>query len=135
MTTPNRNGLQPAGPTSDLVNEPTTATPPEPEQGASPEEIEADVERTRQELGETVEELADKLDVKVQARHQVDAAKERAAAQVHDARRRATEYFDRAKKSVTDDEGKPNRNAWIGFAIVTAAAAAVTMIVLSRDRR
>lgn len=43
----------------------------------TPEEIEAEIERTREELGETVEALAAKTDVKARAKEKVDETKER----------------------------------------------------------
>jgi uncharacterized protein DUF3618 len=44
----------------------------------SPEQIRADIEHTREELGETVEALAAKTDIKAQARSKVDETKQRA---------------------------------------------------------
>jgi ElaB/YqjD/DUF883 family membrane-anchored ribosome-binding protein len=43
----------------------------------TPEEIEADIERTRRELGDTVAAVAEKADVKAQAKQKVDEAKAR----------------------------------------------------------
>lgn len=43
----------------------------------TPEEIEAEIERTRQELGDTVAAVAEKADVKTQAKLKVDEAKAR----------------------------------------------------------
>ena len=56
----------------------------------SPEEIQSDIESTREELGDTVEELAAKIDVKEQARKQADAAKVQAQEKVAEARRKLT---------------------------------------------
>ena len=42
----------------------------------SPEEIRADIKETRRELGDTVEELAAKTDVKAHAREKVQSVKE-----------------------------------------------------------
>ena len=47
-----------------------------------PDEIRADIEQTREELGETVEALAAKTDVKAQAHAKVQDTKERARATV-----------------------------------------------------
>lgn len=44
-----------------------------------------EIKRTRAELGETVQALAAKADVKARARDQVELTKQRARAQVHDA--------------------------------------------------
>ena len=51
---------------------------PDPEtqgESQSPEEIRADIEQTQQQLGDTVEALAQKTDVKAQASARIDAAK------------------------------------------------------------
>jgi archaellum component FlaD/FlaE len=50
------------------------------EEQRSPEEIQADIESTREDMGDTVAELADKADVKKQAKKKVDATKAKAAA-------------------------------------------------------
>ena len=49
-------------------------------QTKSPEEIRADIDRTRLELGDTVEALGRKTDVKGQAREKVDEIKQRVGA-------------------------------------------------------
>jgi hypothetical protein len=46
----------------------------------SPGEIQADIEATREELGDTVEALTEKADVKKQAKRKVDEAKAKVAA-------------------------------------------------------
>ena len=43
----------------------------------TPEEIEADIERTRRAMGDTVAAVAEKADVKAQAKQKVDEAKAR----------------------------------------------------------
>ena len=45
---------------------------------STPDEIQADIERQRQQLAQTVDELGHKLDVKAQARQRVAIAKDRA---------------------------------------------------------
>jgi hypothetical protein len=49
-------------------------------QGRTPEAIEADIERTREQLGDTVEALAAKTDVKARAQERVDEIKAKARA-------------------------------------------------------
>jgi ElaB/YqjD/DUF883 family membrane-anchored ribosome-binding protein len=44
----------------------------------SPDEIRADIERTRENLGDTVEALAEKTDVKAQAKNRISAVKDTA---------------------------------------------------------
>ncbi len=52
---------------------------PEPGPDADKDAIEADIEQTRAELGETTSALAAKLDVPQQARQKVDETKQRVA--------------------------------------------------------
>jgi len=47
------------------------------EEPRTPEEIEADIERTRREMGDTVAAVAEKADVKAQAKSKVEETKER----------------------------------------------------------
>lgn len=100
---------------------------PEPTHGASVEEISEDIERTRQEVGETVSALTDKLDVKG-----------RAQAKVADTKERVTDAAETARHdvihAVTDDEGavKPGLSA---AAAVVATGAVLLGIVVWRRRR
>lgn len=48
----------------------------------SPEQIEADIERTRAEMGDTVEQLAAKTDVKARAKDKVEETKARVSEKV-----------------------------------------------------
>ena len=68
----------------------------------TPEEIQLDIEQQREQLAETVDQLAHKLDVKAQASAKVDELKDRA----------------------TTDEGKPRPE------LIGAAAGAVVLIGL-----
>lgn len=83
-------------------------------QKAGPDEIQADIERTRQELGETVEALTQKLDVKT--RMQQKLATTGAA----------------TKAAVTDDRGKPRPVAWAGAAGVLVLTAGLIALVARR---
>lgn len=60
----------------------------------SPEQIRAEIERTQQDLGDTVEALAHKTDVKAQASARLDAAKETIQETVHGARESVAETTD-----------------------------------------
>lgn len=53
-------------------------TAPEPPKGAGPEEIEADIEATRERLGETVDALTQRMDVKARVKHKADETKQKA---------------------------------------------------------
>jgi len=57
-------------------------TPPGPD--ASPEEIEADIAATRARLAGSIDELAERVDVKARAQEKVDEAKTAAQAKVAD---------------------------------------------------
>jgi len=52
----------------------------------TPEQIEADIERTRREMGDTVAAVAEKADVKTQAKLKVDEAKARVKEKVGSAK-------------------------------------------------
>ncbi|WP_053204889.1 DUF3618 domain-containing protein [Jiangella muralis] len=63
--------------TSTRTNVPATGEPPK---DATPEDIEKHIERTRADLGRTVEALQHKLDVRSQARERLSAVRDRAGA-------------------------------------------------------
>ncbi|MBT2594953.1 DUF3618 domain-containing protein [Arthrobacter sp. ISL-72] len=62
----------------------TSVTPPNPEpsKDAGIEDIKHDIEQTREELGETVEALTAKLDVKAQAKKKAGALKNQATSRL-----------------------------------------------------
>src|SRR3954466_2142606 len=71
---------------------PAVAAQPTPD---NPEELRADIERTREDLGDTVAALAEKTDVKTRARDQVSEVKQN----VNDKR---TELMRKARESSPD---------------------------------
>jgi hypothetical protein len=62
---------------------------PEPGPDAGLEEIQTDIDQTRQQLGETVQALSAKLDVKAHARQKVDDTKARVVDTAQSARQKA----------------------------------------------
>jgi ElaB/YqjD/DUF883 family membrane-anchored ribosome-binding protein len=56
----------------------------------SPEEIREDIEQSREELGDTVADVADKADIKKQAKSKVGGIKEQAGAKADTAKQKAT---------------------------------------------
>jgi ElaB/YqjD/DUF883 family membrane-anchored ribosome-binding protein len=64
----------------------------------SPEQLRADIEQTREQLGDTVEALAEKTDVKGQAKSRIAAVKD--AAQT-----KRDEYFEKAKQATPESAG------------------------------
>ena len=93
-----------------------TSTP-----GQTPEEIEADITRQREQLAQTVDQLGAKLDVKSQA--QAKVADVKSQAQV-----KAEEVKDRA----TTDDGKPRPEVLAAAGSLLAMAA---VLVVWRLRR
>ena len=80
------------------MSTPVTPPNPEPPKDAGPEEIQYDIERTREELGETVEALASKLDFKAQARKRADSVKARAGSVLAAARKRASDTAESTRR-------------------------------------
>jgi uncharacterized protein DUF3618 len=60
--------------------EPRTAGAPVSEEPRTPEQIQRDIEQTREEVGDTVEALAAKTDVKAQAKRKVEDTKQSVSA-------------------------------------------------------
>ncbi len=81
----------------------------EPGETRSSEEIRTEIEQTREQLGETVEALAEKTDVKAQARNRIDSAKESITGNVGTAREtvagKADEFAARARESTPESAG------------------------------
>ncbi|MBW0106996.1 DUF3618 domain-containing protein [Pseudonocardia sp. KRD291] len=97
---------------------------PQPGPDSDAERVVADIEATRADLGETVDALAGKLDVRAQARSQVEDTRERM--RVETARLRA---------AATDGRGNPS-GATKGFAgVVVAALVGAVAVALVRRRR
>jgi ElaB/YqjD/DUF883 family membrane-anchored ribosome-binding protein len=93
---------------SDATDNPAAGAAPEGEP-QSPEQIRAEIERTQQELGDTVEALAQKTDVKAQASARLDAAKESIQETVHSARESIAgtrdEFVSKVKQATPESAG------------------------------
>jgi ElaB/YqjD/DUF883 family membrane-anchored ribosome-binding protein len=72
---------------------------PDTDQERSPEEIRADIERTRRELGDTAAAVAAKADVKAQAKAKADETKQRAT-------EKKDELLGKAKEASPDSAGE-----------------------------
>lgn len=96
------------------------------------EEIQADIEKTRAELGETIEALEAKLDVKTRARNKAAQVKEQAATGIGDVQAYAGDLTSRAKILATDDQGGPAQAVLIG---AVAALTLLGALVVWRQRR
>jgi glycine cleavage system aminomethyltransferase T len=96
--------------------------------------IEADIEQTRQELGETVEALSAKLDVKARARQRLVLTKEHAGQRADAARRRAAELAVQAKVAATENH-EESRTVVPAGAVIVVVALSAAVVWKRRDRR
>jgi ElaB/YqjD/DUF883 family membrane-anchored ribosome-binding protein len=68
-------------------------------EGRSPEEIRSNIEATRDQMGDTVEALAAKTDVKAHVRNSAEEAKQRAREKVAEAKTKVTAATDDAREN------------------------------------
>jgi Protein of unknown function (DUF3618) len=117
MTTPHEHSAE------------TEKNPVDGEQKPSIDQIDADIEQTRDELSATIQALAERLDVKTRAKKKVSTTKEQALVHLGAAQTRAAELTRRARNASTDSAGKPKPTVWIpaGVVTITVIAAAVGM--------
>jgi ElaB/YqjD/DUF883 family membrane-anchored ribosome-binding protein len=115
--------------------------------------LRSDIERTRNELGETVEQLAQKADVKARAKDKVDETKARAVGAAGEAKDKAREKAQQAAESgrelaqeLRTDPAVPARRAVVRvrtsvrekpkqWAAVAAALVAFAALVVRKRRR
>jgi ElaB/YqjD/DUF883 family membrane-anchored ribosome-binding protein len=111
-----------------------------------PEQIRADIEETREQLGETVEALAEKADVKGQAKARVDETKAHARARVDETKENLRHRADEAKariSSASPDQAKgaaanvqqTAKEKPLPFAVGGAFAAGLLLGLLLAKRR
>jgi uncharacterized protein DUF3618 len=84
--------LDESGVPTTAADAPATATPPTPD---NPAEMRAEIERTRQDLGDTVAAIAEKTDVKARAKDKVTEVKSTVT-------QKKTELMGRARESSPD---------------------------------
>lgn len=99
---------------------PADIPPPGKDAGAA--EIQADIERTRAELGTTVEALSEKFDVKTQARNTMHDVTRRASEQAKAVQARGGEIYGRAKDAATDEQGAVTPPVAVAAGTITLAA-------------
>jgi len=90
--------------------------------------LRAEIQVTREELGQTAEALAAKTDVKARAKDAVDEAKAQAMARAKDA---VDDVKVRAKQTAQDVKRRPVPPLVIG----AVAAAVVALVIYARKRR
>lgn len=112
---------------------PSNDSPGETEATASRsvDEIEADLQHSREQLAETVDALTAKLDVKARAGEQLTDTRDRAKVALHDSAMATKAALTQTKDAVTDDDGKPKPQV----SLVAAAVVAVVVLVIVLRRR
>lgn len=75
------------------------------EEQRSPEEIREDIEQTRKELGDTAAAVAQKADVKKQAKEKASAVKEKASAKAESIKQTATAKREEVAEKAPDSAG------------------------------
>jgi ElaB/YqjD/DUF883 family membrane-anchored ribosome-binding protein len=97
------------------MSETTPQGPEEDQEARAPEQIEKDIEETRDELADTVAAVAEKADVKKQAKAKVAETKARAKAKVTGAKETATakkdEFTTKAAGAAPDSTGAAGQQA------------------------
>lgn len=79
---------------------------PEPGPEAGIQDLQADIERTRTQLGQTVEALSGKLDVKAQAKHKAANTRDRVASRTQEAKARAVDTAQALRSKAADMRSK-----------------------------
>lgn len=102
----------------------TDAAPIDGSEAADLEQIQANIEQTREELGETVEALTSKLDVRSRAKMRITHVQNQAIGTLHTGRARVSQMTQSARRSATDKHGDPTP-------VVIAAAAGVAAVLVS----
>jgi Protein of unknown function (DUF3618) len=77
----------------------------------SPEQLRAEIERTREQLGDTVDQLAAKADVKAQAQAKVAGLTQRAKDTADQVRQRAADTAGQARQQAADAAGQARQRA------------------------
>ncbi|MEH1016078.1 DUF3618 domain-containing protein [Micromonospora sp. CPCC 206060] len=109
--------------------------------GGDPEALRAEIRRTRMELGETVEALAAKADVRARLKDSADQAKGRMREQAAQTRERVREQAVRlrgqaaAVRASGPRSGTTVRRGPLPFAVLVAGAVAVVVVLVVRGRR
>ncbi|MBX7267969.1 DUF3618 domain-containing protein [Micromonospora sp. Llam7] len=94
------------------------------------EALRADIRRTRVELGETMEALAAKADVKKRLKSSADQARERVRAQAA-----LTVARVRAQSGLTHPQGRGRQGPTPFVALAVGAVAAAVVLMIIRGRR
>ena len=110
--------------------------PARPAKDASADEIEADIAATRERLAESVDALADKVNVKARAQDKVDQTKQQAREKVDETKQQAQEKVDQAKAKGTEllDQAKSVPRP-VQLALVAVPVVVLVVVIITRLRR
>jgi ElaB/YqjD/DUF883 family membrane-anchored ribosome-binding protein len=115
-----------------------TPLPPEPGPDAGIDDIQADIEHTREELAETIGALSAKADVKGRVKKKAADTKDRITEKASETKdvviEKAHAAQSAARDAVTDDTGSVKPGVPIA-ALIAAAAVLVVSLVVWRRRR
>ncbi len=117
---------------------------PEPGPEAGIDDLQADIERTRTQVGQTVEALSDKLDVKAQAKQKAANTRDHLASKTQEAkgravdkaqalRSKAAEVGSKVADAATDNQGSIRPTVPMA-GIAVAGAVAMGIVVRMRRR-
>jgi ElaB/YqjD/DUF883 family membrane-anchored ribosome-binding protein len=102
----------------------------------SPEQIRAEIDQTRDELGDTVEALAEKTDVKAQAKHRIAAVKDTAQTKRDEYAAKAKQATPESASAGADQLASTVKDKPVPFAIGAAfATGCATGWLLGRRQR
>ena len=100
-----------------------------------PEDIRSDIEETREQLGETVEALAEKADVKGQAKAKVDETKQRFTRKATDAKEKIAGASPDQAKTAASSAASTAQDRPLPFAVGGAFAVGLVIGLLIAKRR
>jgi ElaB/YqjD/DUF883 family membrane-anchored ribosome-binding protein len=113
---------------------PPRTEPGHPKPPNDVDELRADIAHTRAELGETVQALAAKVDVKARLQETADEAKARLQSAAEDARTVAAEAPEKAQE-LASRTGRAVRRNPVPFVVVAGAAALIVLFIRWRRSR
>lgn len=110
--------------------------PAPPAKDASADEIEADIAATRERLADSVDALADKVNVKARAQEKVDYTKEQASELLGQAKAKGNEALGQAKakgnQALNQAKGAPRP---IQLAVLAVPVLALLLVIINKIRR
>lgn len=135
MSTEPTDTTEPTKPTesTDVPDDIGSTGPAELTGMSAQDELVADIEHTREQLGQTLDALTQKLDPKEQARRRIQRLKVGAANQVSATREHGRRLASQAADVVTDHRGKIRREYPV--VAVSTAVAAFAAVLFWRKRR